>query len=170
MLLFLCLPRLQSLGWDRLLTWAWGFHYELGVGQALKIHRKKSAELTLWPYTVAERTKGKDKKRYWRWNSLGWELLSSRCDRARQEPNLLSAKYCFLTLQEQVGRETASSHLTAVFGTRLHCKFWMLLALVAIWSISKGKIHVRRTDAIVMTTKSRESLSGQLLSRLLTFM
>jgi len=46
----------------------------------------------------------------------------------------------------------------------------MLLALVPVWSISKGKIYVRRTDATVMTTKSRESLFGQLFSRLLTFM
>lgn len=46
----------------------------------------------------------------------------------------------------------------------------MLLALVPVWSISKGKIYVRRTDATVMTTKFREPSSGQLFSRLFTFM
>lgn len=81
---FLWLSDVQSLSWERFLTWAWGFHYELVVGQALI---KRATKLPFWPYAVTEHMKGKSKKR---WagqgrHSLGWGLLNSGCNRARAQ-------------------------------------------------------------------------------------
>lgn len=104
------------------------------------------------------------------WNSLGWELLSSRCNRARQEPNLHVCKTCFFvpTRASWEGNCLQSPH--SCVWNQIALQVLNASCFSSCMVISRGKIFVRRTDATVRTTKSRESLSGQLFSRLLTFM
>lgn len=84
---------IQSLGWDRFLTWAWGFHYELVAGQTLIKKRQQSSLFGHMLWQNIWRVKAKQSWMGQGRHPLGWELLSSGSNRARAQCALCSSLF-----------------------------------------------------------------------------